>query len=167
MDPNQFALLIGAIGLPFALAPPPPGWAFWRDAGRSQSFVLAAGQSGWFLLRLLTLAFLIESLMIAWVPGEVVARSLGSENAFAIPLAVLLGVPAYLNGFAAIPLVSGLIELGMSPAVGLAFMLAGGVTSLPAALAVWALVRPPVFAAYLGFAAAGALLASYGFALVV
>jgi uncharacterized membrane protein YraQ (UPF0718 family) len=213
MDPNQFALLIGAIGLPFALAkagaavaigllggfgtialmrmgaiaaplrehlpqltccakkralaPPPPVWAFWREAERAQSFLLAAGQSGWFLLRLLTLAFLIESLMIAWVPGEVVARALGAENAFAIPVAVLLGVPAYLNGFAAIPLVSGLIELGMSPSVGLAFMLAGGVTSLPASMAVWALVRPPVFAAYLGFAAAGALAASYGFALML
>lgn len=213
MDPNQFALLIGAIGLPFALAkagaalgigliggfgtialtragmistplreslprlsccakkralaPPPPVWAFWREPERAQSFLLAGGQSLWFLLRLLTLAFLIESLMVAWLPGEVVARSLGAQNGFAIPLAVLLGVPAYLNGFAAIPLVSGLIELGMNPAVGLAFMLAGGVTSLPAALAVWALVRPPVFAAYLGFAALGALAAAYGFTLVL
>ena len=213
MDPSQFALLAGAIGLPFALAkataavgigllggfgtmalahagafaaplradaprlsccakkralsPPPPVWAFWRETERAQRFVVTAGESLWFLARLLALAFLIESLMVAWVPGQTIAAALGSENGFAIPLAVLVGVPAYLNGFAAIPLVSGLIELGMSPAVGLAFMLAGGVTSLPAALAVWALVRPPVFGAYLGFAAAGALAAAYAFALAL
>lgn len=210
MDPNQFALLVGAIGLPFALAkaaaalgigllggfgtmalvragaiaeplraelprlsccarkraiaPPPPVWAFWREAPRAQDFIVAGGRNSWFLLRWLSLAFLLESLMVAWVPGETVARALGGENAWAIPLAVLLGVPAYLNGFAAIPLVSGLIDLGMSPAVGLAFMVAGGVTSIPAALAVWGLVRPPVFAAYLGFAGIGALIAGYGFA---
>ena len=61
---------------------------------------------------------------------------------------VLLGIPAYLNGLAAIPLVGGLIDMGMNPAVGLAFMVAGGVTSIPAAMAVWALVRPRVFALY-------------------
>lgn len=212
MDPNQFAILVGAIGLPFAVAkaasaigigllggfgtmaltragpiraplragqpalsccaktraltPPPPVWAFWREPERAQRFVVDVGEGTWFLARLLALAFLIESLMLAYVPAEAVARTLGSGNAFAIPLAVVLGVPAYLNGLAAIPLVSGLIELGMSPAVGLAFLLAGGVTSLPAALAVWAIVRPPVFGAYLGFAAAGSLAASCAFALL-
>jgi Predicted permeases len=105
--------------------------------------------------------------MVAWVPGEAVARLLGDGNAFAIPLAVALGVPAYLNGFAAIPLVSGLIGLGMSPAVGLTFMLAGGVTSIPAAMAVWALVKPRVFAAYLIFAGLGALAAGYGYMAVL
>ncbi|TQF84857.1 permease [Elioraea sp. Yellowstone] len=213
MDPNQFALLVGAIGLEFALAktlaaigiglfggfgtlaivgaggladplrpavgrpsacrakrslkPPAPVWRFWTEPERAQVFVLESGRSAWFLLRWLSLAFLIESLMVVWLPGEAVARLLGEGNAFAIPLAVALGVPAYLNGFAAIPLVSGLIGLGMSPAVGLTFMLAGGVTSIPAAMAVWALVKPRVFAAYLAFAASGALAAGYGYMAVL
>jgi hypothetical protein len=38
----------------------------------------------------------------------------------------------------------------------MAFLVAGGVTSIPAAIAVWALARPPVFLAYLGFAVIGA-----------
>ena len=70
--------------------------------------------------------------------------------------ATAVGVPAYLNGYAALPLVGGLIEQGMAPGAGMAFLLAGGVSSIPAAIAVWALARPPVFAAYLGFAFLGA-----------
>ncbi len=62
------------------------------------------------------------------------------------------------------PLVAGLIEMGMNPAVGLAFMVAGGVTSIPAALAVWGLVQPRVFALYLGLALAGSLCVAYGYA---
>jgi len=150
-----------------ALRPPPPAWRFWDEAPRRRVFAEEAGRSAWFLLRWLALAFLIESLMLAWVPGETIARLLGGEGPWAVPLAVLLGVPAYLNGFAAIPLVDGLIGLGMSPAVGLAFMVAGGVTSVPAMLAVWALVRARVFALYLAFAAMGALAAGWAYALVL
>ncbi len=139
------------------LAPAAPVWRFWSEPERAQTFVVTAGATAWFLLRWLTLAFLLESLMVAYVPAELIAGWLGQDSSTAVPLAVLLGVPAYLNGFAAIPLVGGLIALGMSPAAGLGFMVAGGVTSIPAAVAVWALVRPKVFALYLGLALAGAL----------
>jgi uncharacterized membrane protein YraQ (UPF0718 family) len=68
-------------------------------------------------------------------------------------------VPAYLNGYAALPLVGGLIEQGMAPGAGLAFLVAGGVTSLPAAIAVFALVKQRVFLLYLAFALSGSFLA--------
>jgi uncharacterized membrane protein YraQ (UPF0718 family) len=148
------------------LNPPAPVWRFWSEPERAQRFLVSAGQNGWFLARWLTLAFLLESLMVAWLPGEVVASHLGAgDTLLAVPVAALLGVPAYLNGYAAVPLVQGLVELGMSPAVGLAFLVGGAVTSLPAAMAVWALVRPRLFVAYLGFATLGSLLAGYGYAL--
>ena len=76
-------------------------------------------------------------------------------------------MPAYLNGYAALPLVGGLIEQGMAPGAGMAFLLAGGVSSIPAAIAVWALARPPVFAAYLGFAFIGAFAMGGIYGLVV
>jgi hypothetical protein len=41
----------------------------------------------------------------------------------------------YLNGYAALPLVDGLMEQGMAPGAGMAFLVAGGVSSLPAAIA--------------------------------
>lgn len=39
---------------------------------------------------------------------------------------------------------SGLIDMRMSPAVALAFLVGGGVMSIPAATAVWALVHPRI-----------------------
>ena len=50
-----------------------------------------------------------------------------------------------LNGYAVIPLVAGLIEKGMVPGTAMAFMVTGGVTSIPAAMGVHALVRRNVF----------------------
>ncbi len=43
--------------------------------------------------------------MLTWLPPTTVVRCLGQHGPWAIPLAVLTGIPAYLNGFAAIPLV--------------------------------------------------------------
>ena len=52
---------------------------------------------------------------------------------------------SYLNGYAVIPLVAGLIEKGMVPGTEMAFIVTGGVTSIPAAMGVHALVRRNVF----------------------
>ncbi len=41
----------------------------------------------------------------------------------------------------------------------MALMIAGGVTSIPAAIAVFALARIPVFLTYIGFAFVGSILA--------
>ncbi|MDP5334078.1 MAG: permease, partial [Paracoccaceae bacterium] len=60
--------------------------------------------------------------------------------------------------YAALPLVGGLVAQGMAPGAGLAFLVAGGVTSLPAAIAVWALVRPGVFTLYIALSLSGAFL---------
>jgi uncharacterized protein len=142
-----------------ALAPLPLRWAFWHDEGRRALFGGEARGVSLFLAKWLVLAFAIESLMSVWLPAEVIAANLGGDAMFAIPLAVAIGVPAYLNGFAAIPLVGELMRLGMAPGAALAFLIAGGVTSLPASMAVFALVRRPIFLWYLALAAFGSLAA--------
>jgi hypothetical protein len=138
---------------------------FWSDATRSQRFFTTANTTGWFLVRWLAVAYAIESLMIAWLPVGAVGTWLGTDaGPLAVPLAVAIGIPIYLNSFAAIPFVSGLIGLGMSPATGMAFMLATSATGFPATVAVWALVKPRAFALYLGFAITGAVIAGYAYA---
>ena len=109
----------------------------------------------------MTLAFLIESLMMAYVPAETLAKFVGINNPMAIPIATLIGIPAYMNGYAAIPLISGLLELGMSPGAALSFITAGAVSSIPAALSVYALVRRSVFALYIIVGMVGSLFAGY------
>ncbi len=111
----------------------------------------------------LTLAFVLESLMIAYIPNNLIASIAGDGSVLSILAATLVGIPSYLNGNAALPLVAGLMEKGMAPGAVMAFLVVGGVTSIPAALAVWAIARRMVFAAYLAFATASALLSGIVF----
>lgn len=124
-------------------------WSFWRKPVRRALFAKQFERTELFLLNWLALAFALESLMIAYLPAEAVGSLLGANTPYSVPLAVLTGVPAYLNGYAAIPTVGGLMELGMS----------GG-----AALAVYALVRGRVFVWYLTLALAGSMLAGFAYA---
>jgi len=136
-------------------------WRFWRQPARTALFMAEARAIGLFLGKWLTLAFLLESLMLAYVSSEWIAAYVGTDNPLAIPLAALVGAPSYLNGYAAIPLVSGLTGIGMTPGAAMAFMTAGAVSSIPAAIAVWALVKKPVFGLYLALGLAGSILTAW------
>ena len=97
--------------------------------------------------------------MIAYIPAEWIVKAVGSKSIFALPLASILGIPAYMNGYAAIPLISGLMKMGMTSGAAMAFITSGAVSSIPAALAVYALVRKPVFVLYIIFGLFGSMLA--------
>lgn len=137
----------------------PIEWRFWKDRTRVDRFFREGVKTTLFLTKWLFLAYILESLMLAYLPADLVSRSLGGDGILPIAIATLVGVPAYLNGYAALPLVGGLVEQGMAPGAGLAFLVAGGVTSLPAALAVFALVKKQVFVLYLALALSGSFLA--------
>lgn len=155
-DPLREGIGNGGCGGSKVRAPQPVVWRFWSEADRRAKFGKTALTTTLFLAKWLTLAFLLESLMLAWIPAETVTAALGGTGLMPIVTAMLVGVPAYLNGYAALPLVGGLIEQGMAPGAGMAFLVAGGVTSIPAAMAVWALARPQVFALYIGLSLTGA-----------
>ena len=93
------------------------------------------------------------------MPADLIASILGGDGPGPILLGALVGAPAYLNGYAAVPLVDALLAQGMTQGAAMSFVIAGGVSSIPAAIAVWALVKPRIFAAYLGFALVGAVIA--------
>jgi uncharacterized membrane protein YraQ (UPF0718 family) len=158
-DPLREGVGNGGCGGGSVRAPKPVVWTFWHEAPRVERFGRDALKTTLFLGKWLTLAFLLESLMLAYIPAEWIARSLGGEGIGPIATATVVGVPAYLNGYAALPLVSGLIGQGMLPGAGMAFLVAGGVTSIPAAIAVFALVKRPVFLLYLCYALTGSFAA--------
>ena len=134
-------------------------WRFWGEGERVTKFRKEAVKTTLFLGKWLTLAFVLESLMLAYLPADLVAQAVGGEGLMPIAVATLVGVPAYLNGYAALPLVGGLVEQGMAPGAALAFLVAGGVSSLPAAIAVWALVKRRVFVLYIALALGGSFAA--------
>ena len=136
-----------------------PQWSFWRDAERVEVFKSTAIENAVFLLKWLGLAYVIEALMLRHVPADWIASALGGQGVGTILLGALVGAPAYLNGYAAVPLVDAPIQQGMSAGAALSFMLAGGVSCIPAAIAVWALVKPRVFVGYIAYGVIGATVA--------
>ncbi|MGC1497001.1 MAG: permease [Sulfitobacter sp.] len=136
-----------------------PVWKFWNDAPRRAVFNETAIENALFLTKWLTLAYVIEALMLHYIPADMIAGVLGGEGIMPILLGALVGAPAYLNGYAAVPLVDALLAQGMTQGAAMSFVIAGGVSCIPAAIAVWALVKPRIFAAYLGFAMTGAVIA--------
>jgi uncharacterized protein len=152
----------GAVKNPFAGQ---TEWRFWRDAPRRTQFATTARENALFLGKWLLLAYTIEALMITYVPAALIAQALGGSGVQPVLVGALLGAPAYLNGYAAVPLMAALLGQGMADGAAMAFVVSGGMTSIPAAIAVWALVRPRVFGAYLGFAFAGAILSGIAWGL--
>lgn len=136
-----------------------PVWRFWTDPERRASFRASWIENALFLGKWLMIAYLFEAIMVTYDTTDWVAQVLGGDGVGTVVLAAFLGMPAYLNGYAAVGLLGGLLDQGMAPGAAMAFVIAGGVSCIPAAVAVWALVKPRVFAAYIGIAMVGALAA--------
>lgn len=142
-------------------------WRFWQYSEQRQVFKATALENAVFLFKWLTLAYLLEALLIHYVPASLIGQVVGGEGLGAIIIGALVGMPAYLNSYAAPPLVAGLMQQGMSPGAAMAFMLAGAISSIPAMTAVWSLVKKPVFAAYLLLGVAGAVIGGVLFSLLM
>ncbi|MEM1006273.1 MAG: permease, partial [Pseudomonadota bacterium] len=139
--------------------PDKPVWAFWQEPDRRQRFRAEFVHNGLFLLKWLALAYVLEALLVSYVPADLIARVVGGEGITPVVIAALVGMPAYLNSYVAPPLLAGLMEQGMTAGAAMAFMVAGAVSSIPAMAAVWSLVKPRVFATYLGLGVGGAVVA--------
>jgi len=110
------------------------------------------------VVKFMTLAYFLEALIVLYVPDHVITSLLGGNSIISIILAALIGVPVYTSTMPALALVGGLISKGMAPAAGLAFLISGPTTTIPAMAAVWNLASRKVFFLYVGFTLAFAIL---------
>lgn len=144
-----------------------PVWDFWTEQPRRSVFQSELSTNARFLVKWLALAYALEALLITYVPASLIAGLVGGEGIVPIATAALVGMPAYLNSYVAPPLLAGLMDQGMSAGAAMAFMIAGAVSSVPAMAAVWSLVKPRVFATYIGLGLSGAILSGLVFQLAI
>jgi uncharacterized protein len=128
-------------------------------------FLINFKDLGLFVGKFILIAFVLEALMIKYVPMDWVGRALGSSNPYGPILAALIGVPAYASSISAMPIVRGLMDLGMDKGTALSFMIGGGATSIPAMVAVYSIVKVKTFVLYISFSMVGAIVAGYLFRL--
>ena len=90
------------------------------------------------------------------MPDAWVAALFSDDAGASIPLAAIVGGPMYRDGYAALPLVRGQIEEGMSFGAAFELMISGAAVSLYMAVAIASIVRIRDFVLYATFAMSGA-----------
>ena len=98
-----------------------------------------------------------------YVPEDFMASFMGKDVWWAVPAAVILGVPMYTNAAGIIPIVEALIGKGAALGTVLAFMMSVIALSAPEMIILRKALKPRLIATFAGVVATGILLVGYIF----
>jgi uncharacterized membrane protein YraQ (UPF0718 family) len=98
-----------------------------------------------------------------YVPEDFMASFMGKDVWWAVPVAVLVGVPMYTNAAGVIPIVQALLAKGAALGTVLAFMMSVIALSLPEMVILRKVLKVRLIATFVGVVAAGILLVGYVF----
>jgi uncharacterized membrane protein YraQ (UPF0718 family) len=109
----------------------------------------------------------LGALIHGYVPQDFMASFMGRDVWWAVPAAVVLGVPMYTNAAGIVPVVEALIGKGAALGTTLAFMMSVIALSAPEMLILRKVLKWPLIATFVGVVAMGILLVGYVFNLVL
>lgn len=109
----------------------------------------------------------IGALMHGYAPNDLLVKYAGPNNFFAVPLAVLIGIPLYSNAAGTIPIVSVLIAKGMAMGTALAFMMAVTALSLPEFIILRKVLKPKLIVTYASMVGLGIIFTGYLFNILI
>jgi uncharacterized protein len=98
-----------------------------------------------------------------YVPSDFLLKYAGPGNPFAVPVAVLIGVPLYSNAAGTIPIVQALMGKGMPIGTVLAFMMAVTALSFPEAVILKNVLKMRLLLIFFGIVAAAIVGVGYLF----
>ena len=98
-----------------------------------------------------------------FVPDEYLAGALGNQNWYSVPLAILVGIPLYSNAAGIIPIVSVLIEKGVTLGTALAFMMSVIGLSLPEIIILKKVLKWQLIGVFVGVVALGIIIVGFIF----
>jgi uncharacterized protein len=90
-----------------------------------------------------------------FVPDDYLAGALGNQHWYSVPLAILVGIPLYSNAAGIIPIVSVLIEKGVTLGTALAFMMSVIGLSLPEIIILKKVLKWQLIGVFVGVVAVG------------
>ncbi len=109
------------------------------------------------------LGIALGGLMHGYAPANLLTQIAGRSNPFAVPIAVLIGIPLYSNAAGVIPIVKVLMDKGMAIGTALAFMMAITALSLPEGVILRKVLRPRLLGVFFGVVTIGIMLMGYLF----
>jgi uncharacterized protein len=113
------------------------------------------------------LGIAVGAFIHGYAPEQLLSQIVGKGNIFAVPIAVLIGVPLYSNAAGTIPIVKSLIEKGLPLGTSLSFMMAVTALSLPEMIILRKILKPKLLALYIAILAIGIMFTGYLFNLVM
>ncbi|MDR3686930.1 MAG: permease [Coriobacteriia bacterium] len=105
----------------------------------------------------------LGAIMHGYIPADFLAKYAGPGNPFAVPLAVIVGIPLYSNAAGVVPLIGVMTQKGVSIGTSLAFMMAVVGLSLPEAIILRKVLKPKLIAVYFSVNAVGIMAIGYLF----
>lgn len=102
-----------------------------------------------------------------YAPEDFLVQYAGKDNIWAVPMAVLIGVPLYSNAAGVIPIVTALIQKGMSLGTALAFMMAVTALSFPEMVILRNVLKPKLIAIFVAILAVSIIFTGYLFNIII
>ncbi|BAZ98927.1 permease [Methanothermobacter sp. EMTCatA1] len=115
----------------------------------------------------IVIAIAIGGWIHGYLPEDFLLQYAGADNIFAVPMAVIIGVPLYSNAAGTIPLISALIEKGMAAGTALALMMSITALSLPEMIILRKVMKPKLLATFIAILAVSITLTGYIFNLII
>ena len=97
--------------------------------------------------RYFLIAIVLAAFVATYVPRDAFVRYMGAEHT-SIFIASAMGIPLYMCGGGAIPLVAQFLHMGMHKGAALAFLIVGPATRIAPMVTVFSLVRKKIFLIY-------------------
>ncbi len=105
----------------------------------------------------------IGAFIHGYVPQDFFLEYAGPQNPFAVPVAVLIGIPLYSNAAGTIPIIQALMAKGMAVGTALVLMMSITALSFPQLLILRKVVKPKLLAILVGILAISFILIGYLF----
>jgi len=109
----------------------------------------------------------IGAVIHGFVPADALVKIAGKGNIFAVPIAVLIGVPLYSNAAGTIPIVQSLISKGLPMGTSLAFMMSVTALSLPEMIILKKVLKPKLLGIYIAILTIGIIFTGYLFNILI
>ncbi|HYN29142.1 MAG TPA: permease [Dermatophilaceae bacterium] len=135
-----------------------PTWRERVDAAVAESREVFASVWKWVVLGVAA-----GAAIHGWVPEDFFTTYAGPDNPFAVLVAAVAGVPVYVNGAGVVPVAEALWAKGMSLGTVMAFTMSAIALSVPQAIMLRRVLKPPLLALFFGAVTAGIVVIGYLF----
>ncbi len=108
----------------------------------------------------------IGALIHGFVPTGLLVKYAGVQNPFAVPLAVIIGVPLYANVAGVLPITEVLVKQGLPIGTVLAFTMAVTAISLPEMIILRKILKPQLLGVFIGILTVSIIFTGYLFNLL-